>query len=98
MVNIERCMMQGLTSTSKRSVLRVQSAVGALSDWYSQTYEVGPPPLPLPVMVWVRYYSVTRGRLASTGLVKEWQRAQVQVPGKTVWNDLTANTELALAA
>jgi hypothetical protein len=31
-------------------------------------------------------------------LVKEWQRAQVQVPGKTVWNDSTANTELALAA
>jgi hypothetical protein len=40
----------------------------------------------------------TRGRLASTGLVKEWQRAQVQVPGKTVWNDSTANNELALAA
>jgi hypothetical protein len=40
----------------------------------------------------------TRGRLASTGLVKELQRAQVQVPGKTVWNDLTANNELALAA
>jgi hypothetical protein len=30
--------------------------------------------------------------------MKELQRAQVQVPGKTVWNDLTANTELALAA
>ena len=33
----------------------------------------------------------TRGRLASTGLMKELQRAQVQVPGKTVWNDSTAN-------
>jgi hypothetical protein len=53
---------------------------------------------PLPVVARVRYYSVTRGRLASTGLMKEWQRAQVQVPGKTVWNDSTANTELALAA
>jgi hypothetical protein len=53
---------------------------------------------PLPVVIRLRYYSVTRGRLASTGLVKEWQRAQVQVPGKTVWNDSTANTELALAA
>jgi hypothetical protein len=49
-------------------------------------------------MIRPRYYSMTRGRLASTGLVKEWQRAQVQVPGKTVWNDSTANTELALAA
>jgi len=46
----------------------------------------------------IRYHSGTRGRLASTGLMKELQRAQVQVPGKTVWNDLTANTELALAA
>ena len=27
------------------------------------------------------YLSTTRGRLASTGLVKESQRAQVQVPG-----------------
>jgi hypothetical protein len=44
------------------------------------------------------YYSTTRGRLASTGLMKESQRAQVQSPGKTVWNDSTANTELALAA
>jgi hypothetical protein len=74
-------MMQGLTSTSKHSALRVQSAAAALSDWYSKTYEVGPALLPLPVMVRLRYYSVTRGRLASTGLVKEWQRAQVQVPG-----------------
>jgi hypothetical protein len=28
-----------------------------------------------------RYHSITRGRLASTGLMKELQRAQVQVPG-----------------
>jgi len=40
----------------------------------------------------------TRGRLASTGLQKKLQRAQVQGPGKTFWNVLTANTELALAA
>ena len=38
------------------------------------------------------------GDLASTGLMKELQRVQVQVPGKTVWNDSTANTELAMAA
>lgn len=43
-------------------------------------------------------FPITRGRLASTGLMKESQRAQVQSPGKTVWNDSTANTELALAA
>jgi hypothetical protein len=30
--------------------------------------------------------------------MKEWLRAQVQSPGKTVWIALTANTELALAA
>jgi hypothetical protein len=29
---------------------------------------------------------------------KKWQRAQVQSPGKTIWNVPTANTELALAA
>jgi hypothetical protein len=52
----------------------------------------------LPPYRLTAYYSTTRGRLASTGLVKEWQRAQVQVPGKTAWNDSTANTELALAA
>jgi hypothetical protein len=40
----------------------------------------------------------SRGRLASTGMTKKWQRAQVQSPGKTVWNVSTANTELALAA
>jgi hypothetical protein len=38
------------------------------------------------------------GDLASTGLMKELQRVQVQVPGKTVWNDSTANSNLALAA
>jgi hypothetical protein len=38
------------------------------------------------------------GDLASTGLMKELQRVQVQVPGKTVWNDSTANSELAMAA
>jgi len=31
-------------------------------------------------------------------LVKEWLRAQVQSPGKTIWIASTANTELALAA
>ena len=36
------------------------------------------PPFPPSL---VRYYSITRGRLASTGLMKELQRAQVQVPG-----------------
>ena len=41
---------------------------------------------------------VPGGDLASTGLMKELQRVQVQVPGKTVWNDSTANSELALAA
>jgi hypothetical protein len=45
-----------------------------------------------------RVYLLTRGRLASTGLMKELQRAQVQSPGKTFWNASTANTELALAA
>jgi len=30
--------------------------------------------------------------------MKELQRAQVQNPGKTIWNVSTANTELALAA
>jgi hypothetical protein len=44
------------------------------------------------------YYSPPGGDLASTGLMKELQRVQVQVPGKTVWNDSTANTELAMAA
>jgi len=44
------------------------------------------------------YLSHPRGRLASTGLLKELQRAQVQSPGKTVWNVSTANTQLALAA
>jgi hypothetical protein len=29
---------------------------------------------------------------------KELQRAQAQIPGKTIWNASTANTELALAA
>lgn len=38
------------------------------------------------------------GDLASTGLMKELQRVQVQNPGKTIWNDSTANTELAMAA
>jgi hypothetical protein len=40
----------------------------------------------------------SRGRLASTGMKKKLQRAQVQSPGKTIWNVSTANTELALAA
>jgi len=31
-------------------------------------------------------------------MMKKWQRAQVQSPGKTVWNVSTANPELALAA
>jgi len=53
---------------------------------------------PLPGEVGARYIWSCRGRLASTGLMKEWQRAQVQIPGKTVWNASTANTELALAA
>jgi hypothetical protein len=44
------------------------------------------------------YYSPPGGDLASTGLMKELQRVQVQVPGKTVWNDSTANSELAMAA
>ena len=44
------------------------------------------------------YNLATRGRLASTGMKKKLQRAQVQSPGKTVWNVSTANTELALAA
>jgi hypothetical protein len=44
------------------------------------------------------YDSPPGGDLASTGLMKELQRVQVQVPGKTVWNDSTANTEMAMAA
>jgi hypothetical protein len=52
-------------------------------------YQTPPPPAIFPF---------TRGRLASTGLQKKLQRAQVQGPGKTFWNVLTANTELALAA
>jgi hypothetical protein len=39
-----------------------------------------------------------RGRSASTGSLKGLLRAQVQVPGKTAWTFLTANSELALAA
>jgi len=52
----------------------------------------------LPKRLTTDYILVTRGRLASTGTKKKWQRAQVQNPGKTIWNVLTANTELALAA
>jgi hypothetical protein len=55
-------------------------------------------PADLPPDRLTAYFPTTRGRLASTGLMKESQRAQVQSPGKTVWNDSTANTELALAA
>jgi hypothetical protein len=54
--------------------------------------------LRLPNTPWSPYYSPSRGRLASTGLLQEWQRAQVQNPGKTLWNVLTANSNLALAA
>jgi hypothetical protein len=63
------------------------------------------PSTPLKVTIWgvpnragTDYNLVTRGRLASTGMKKKLQRAQVQSPGKTVWNVSTANTELALAA
>jgi hypothetical protein len=52
----------------------------------------------VPVKAPTDYNLVTRGRLASTGMKKKLQRAQVQSPGKTVWNVSTANTELALAA
>jgi hypothetical protein len=52
----------------------------------------------VPKEAWTGYNLVTRGRLASTGMKKKLQRAQVQSPGKTVWNVSTANTELALAA
>jgi hypothetical protein len=38
------------------------------------------------------------GRLASTGLVKLWPRAQDSSPGKKLGKNTTANNNLALAA
>ena len=56
------------------------------------------PPYRLTAHRLAGYIWITRGRLASTGMKTKLQRAQVQSPGKTVWNVSTANTELALAA
>jgi hypothetical protein len=71
---------------------RTPKAVSLVASKLQQTLPpyratVVPPIFPIP-----------GGDLASTGLMKELQRVQVQVPGKTVWNDSTANSELALAA
>ena len=57
------------------------------------------PVLPaFPVLPALAIIPLPGGDLASTGLMKELQRVQVQSPGKTVWNDSTANTNLAMAA